>query len=286
MRNIVTFNNLGRYGRFCNQMFQIAGTIGIARKNGYDFAFPEWKNYDHADRFGSAEDIDVQKYFENPLPIYDGPPLQDRFIDWGYHDIKLKGSCSLSGHMQSLKYFEHCLDEVKWYFRMKDEYPQSDKVAIHIRLGDYDNAYHPRLDMRYYAPAIEQFPEGTEFMVFSDDPHMASEMFQIYYKGAGIRPTVNHRGWIQYENGLGDQFRFVTGDYISCFKLMKSCRHFIIGNSSYSAMAAILGEAHDKKVIAPAPWFGPKYTSITGKDIYCDDWTVINYENTKILVHG
>jgi hypothetical protein len=64
---------------------------------------------------------------------------------------------------------------------------------------------------------------------------------------------------------------------------MKACRHFIIGNSSYSAMAAILGEAPDKKVIAPAPWFGPKYTDIKGDDIYCSDWTVINYEKKEAV---
>lgn len=263
MRNIVTYNQLGRYGRFANQLYQIAGTIGIARKNGFDFAFPEWKNYDHVERFGSAEDIDLQKYFENPLPTYNGPQLPDKFVDWGYHDIKLTSSCSLSGHLQSLKYFDHCLDEVKWYFRMKDEYPQNDYCAIHVRLGDYDDAYHPRMKMNYYAPAMEQMPSGTKFRVFSDDIEKAAEMFP----------------------SNGKPIEFVTGSdgYMDEFKAMKSCRHFIIGNSSYSAMAAILGEANDKKVIAPAPWFGPKYTNITGRDIYCDGWTVIDCEQQKIL---
>jgi hypothetical protein len=263
LRNIVTFNALGRYGRFCNQMFQIAGTIGIARKNGFDFAFPGWKNYDHVERFGSNEDIDLQKYFVNPLPVYKGPPLQDRFIDWGYHDIKLTQSCSLSGHMQSFKYFAHCFDEVKWYFRMKDEPVLNDYCAIHVRLGDYDNGYHPRLGAEYYRPAIDLFPPDQKFMIFSDDKRAAYDMFWLTIPG---RMTIVDKG-----------------DYIQDFKLMKSCRHFIIGNSSYSAMAAILGEAPDKKVIAPSPWFGPKYTNITGKDIYCDDWTVINYEKQEVM---
>jgi hypothetical protein len=265
-KNIVTYNQLGRYGRLANQMFQIAGTIGIARKNGFDYAFPYWKNYDHAERFGSTEDIDIQKYFENPLPLYNGPALPDQFVHWGYQDVKLKNSCSLSGHMQSFKYFAHCFDEVKYYFRMKDEYPQNDYCAIHVRLGDYDNAYHPRLDMSYYAEAISQFPEETKFLVFSDDIIAVTIMFKNYYSAL---PKVRH-------------FKFVQSQgYIDDFKLMKSCRHFIIGNSSYSAMAAILGEAKDKRVIAPAPWFGPKHTDITAKDIYCDDWIVINYEGRQ-----
>ena len=260
-RNIVTYNQLGRYGRFANQLYQIAGTIGIARKNGFDFAFPEWKNYDHAERFHSQEDIDLQKYFVNPLPVYNGPQLPDRFVDWGYHEIKLTQSCSLSGHMQSIRYFEHCLDEVNWYLKMKDEYPQNDYCAIHVRLGDYDGGYHPRMDMRYYGEAIAQFPKGTKFIIFTDDQVTAGRLFSEY----------------------GNGFTFSEGkNYIEDFKLMKSCRHFIIGNSSYSAMAAILGEAKDKRVIAPSPWFGPKYTDIKGDDIYCPDWTVINYENKEV----
>ena len=269
MRNIVTYNQLGRYGRFANQLYQIAGTIGIARKNGFDFAFPEWKNYDHVERFGSQEDIDLQKYFENPLPVYSGPQLADRFVHWGYHDVTLKNSCSISGHLQSIRYFEHCLDEVKWYFKMKDEYPQNDYCAIHVRLGDYDNAYHPRLDMRYYAEAIAQLPGGIKFLVFSDEAEGAVEMFKSYYS---TRPKDRHFKFVETNNG-----------YIDDFKLMKSCRHFIVGNSSYSAMAAILGEAKDKLVIAPDPWFGPKYTDITGNDIYCSDWTVINYEKKEVV---
>ena len=83
----------------------------------------------------------------------------------------------------------------------------------------------------------------------------------------------------------GKKIQFVTKSdgYIDEFKSMKACKHFIIGNSSYSAMAAILAEAPDKKVIAPAPWFGPKYTDITGDDIYCPDWTVINYEKKEVM---
>ena len=263
MRNIVTFNSLGRYGRFCNQMFQIAGTIGIARKNGFDFAFPEWKNYDHAERFGSTEDIDLQKYFVNPLPVYNGPALPDKFVHWGYHEVKLTHSCSLSGHMQSFKYFSHCFDEVKYYFRMVDEPKQNDYCAIHVRLGDYDNAYHPRLDAAYYRRAIEAFPRDQKFKIFSDDIRAAYNMF-----------------WLT----IPDRMIMVDkGDYIRDFKEMKSCRHFIIGNSSYSAMAAILGEAPDKKVIAPSPWFGPKHTDITGKDIYCDDWAVIDYTKKEVF---
>lgn len=255
--------SIGHYGRFANMLYQVAGCIGIARKNGLQPVFRPLVNMDHKERFGSTEDIELWKYFEHPLPaIPAGIIFKDRPCDWGYHDIKLgPGNWNLSGHFQSFKYFAHCFDEVKYYMRMKDEYVKNDFVALHARRGDYDGGYHPRLGLEYYAKAIESFPKDSKFILFSDDVEEAFEMLSDYKD----RIVLTDYGM----------------NYIDSFKKMKSCRHFIIGNSSYSAMAAILGEAKDKRVIAPSPWFGPKYTNITGKDIYCDDWTVIDYEKQK-----
>lgn len=262
-RGFCTMLALGNYGRFMNQGWQIAGILGIARKNGLEPAFPLWQNKWHRDGGFGDVDIDVYKHFVNPLPsIPEGIIWQpEKSIPWGYHDVQLgNGSWNLSGHFQSEKYFAHCLDEIKFYFRMKDEPPLNDYCAIHVRLGDYDNAYHPRLDIDYYGKAILGFPSETKFLVFSDDLQAAKRMF-----GRAV----------DYSEGR---------DYLEDFKLMKTCRHFIIGNSSYSAMAAVLGEAPDKRVICPRPWFGPAYTSIDGEDIYSDNWTVIDWDKAEVRV--
>lgn len=269
MKGYCTFLSLGRYGRFANQIFQIAGTIGIARKNGLEPVFPEWKNYDHKDRFGSTEDIDVQKYFVNPLPRFENSTstVFDVPVPWGYVDINLPlhtATYNLSGHMQSVRYFEHCIGEVRYYMRMVNEFPIREYVAIHVRRGDYDDQYHPRLGMNYYSEAIKHFPAQTKFKVFSDDIKAVKQEFYDCFNA----------------DEMQKRFCFInddepTYDYISSFKLMKSCSGFIIGNSSYSAAAAILSEAPNKKVIAPSNWFGQQYTNIDAKDIYCRDWVVI-----------
>lgn len=287
-RGIITFKSLGRYGRFANQLYQIAGTIGIARKNGYDFAFPEFINHD-ALNFGETADIEVQKYFENPLPIYAGPELPQVGIAWGYFDVTVSShrkfnvhfdravgkytinhngfGIDLLGHFQSARYFAHCLEEVRWYLTLKDEPPMNDYCAIHWRAGDYGeqaspqhpngNPYHPRMQMNYYTPAMAQFPANQKYLVFSDDIDGAKKMF-------------------------GDRVEYSEGrDYIEDFKLMKRCQHFIISNSSYSAMAALLSEAPDKKVVAPHPWFGGPYLeTLDPKDIYDPTWTKINWRPT------
>lgn len=248
-------------GRFANQMFQIAGIIGIATKNNHHYCFPKWENIDHKERFGSNEPVDLYNYFLNPLPDYVDLPYQYRWIDWGYHDVNLgDGAYDLCGHFQSEKYFAHCIDLVRHYFRMKDEPEQNDFVAIHYRAGDYiddPNAYHPRCSLEYYTKAIELFP-NSKFMVFSDDWEKISNMFVSVY---GSDPK-------------GERFIYVSGDYLTSFKMMKKCKSFITANSSYSLMAAILGEHPEKKIVCPKKWFGD-VAGITGKDCYPENAIII-----------
>jgi len=256
---MLTFASLGRYGRYANQLFQVAGTIGLATKYGYSFAFPQWKNYDHAERFGSSEDIDLQKYFVNPLPTVDPASFPDYPVSWGWHpDLHPPDNVSLSGHFQSEKYFKHCIEVVRHYFRMKGELKLPGAVAIHVRWGDYDNHYHPRLGRDYYERAMAHFPRETCFKVFSDEPQKALEMLCSF--------------------GFDYVYLSEGNSYIEDFRLMKGCGHFITGNSSFSLMAAILSDAPDKKIVCPSTWWGPGWCpnhKELCKDIYPENAIVI-----------
>ena len=251
--------NIGRYGRFANAAFQCLAVLGIAKKNNLEPVFLPFTNHDHRDRFGSTEDVDLQKYFVHQLPpIPEGISWQpERGYGWGYQDIVVPpGNWNIAGHFQSKKYWQNCTDQASHYFRMIGEGPIEDVCSIHVRLQDYDGGYHPRLDMRYYEPAMAQFPH-SKFLVFSDDIPEAKRMF-------GDR--------VEYSEGL---------DYIGDFRRLKRCRDFIVGNSSYSALAALLNDSAGR-VVAPRPWFGRKYTEIDGEDIYDYGWTVVNYETGEI----
>lgn len=267
----MTFKSCGRFGRFANQAFSIAGCLGIARKNGMDFALTDlWRNHDGLN-FESNLDIDVFKHFENQLPIYTGPDLPQRGIPFGYHEVVLTESTDLLGHFQSQRFFDHCLDEARFYMRMVGEPPIRDICSIHARLGDYGpqaspqhpdgNSFHPRMGLNYFEPAMAEFGSSQKFLVFSDDIEECKRMF------AG-------RENISYSEGR---------NYLDDFKLLKTCSHFICANSSFSAMAAVLGEAPDKQVIAPEPWFGGGYAGqLSAEDIYSPGWKVINYQTGVI----
>jgi len=252
---MITFANLGRYGRLSNQMFQIASTIGIAIKNNLEYGFPLWINHDHKDRFGSSEDCDIYKYFKNPLPKLEAGKYREMQIHWGYYDIKVPDKCSLSGHMQSEKYFEHCADLIRHYFELNDTYsefnPPENSIAIHVRRGDYDGDYHTRLSNEYYCKALENFSINSKVYIFSDDINECKKLFS----------------WLDVT--------YIDGNhYMKDFAMMQKCTHFIIGNSTYSWWAAWLGKHPNKKVIAPKQWFGKK-CGLETKDIYCKNWRVV-----------
>lgn len=229
----------GGLGRFGNNCFTIAGVIGIAIKSGQPFGFPAWKTYDNAN-FGQPVD-EMTEYFVNPLPtIVEDVHYEQYPYFWEYRDIHLPiGNWDMFAHLQSVKYFEHCIDTIRHYFRMKDESGPVDRIALHYRAGDYIEGaenYHPRCSKEYYEAAINNFPPGSNFTIFTDDIAAFSKL-NVDFSGHSTH------------NSFG---KF----YLDDFKFMKQHKHFICANSSFSHFAALLGEHPEKKIIMPKRWFG------------------------------
>ena len=245
---MITFGKLGRYGRLGNQMFQVASTIGIARRLGYEVGFPRWENHDAKERFGSTEDNVVGNWFPKwkLIPLVDPEPFYEYFIPWGFHGFDIPDRVSLVGHMQSELYFEHCRDEIKALFTMDDEPDWIPYTAIHVRMGDYGSDYHPICDLDYYKKAMDRI-KGP-YMVFSDEPQRAWEMLKPLTSGSDI---------------------LFHGDTKYAFSRMKRCRAHIIANSTFSWWAAWLagGEA-----VMPMTWFGPASAQLDITDLRPANW--------------
>ena len=253
---MVTCKLLGRTG---NQMLIIAATIGYAKKHGLEYHIPahtqddsKWKpmfthlenpNYD-----SSLTKIKIEErgFSFNHLPA---PPYKNCNIE-------------LNGYFQSHKYFLHCIDDIKSAFKIPYEKTERGCVAIHIRLGDYNNLpdYHPVITKEYLQQAINYFASRgiNNFQLFSDDPNEAWDMVPEKLFNISYQPF--YRGYLAEE--LQDLSRGA------------SCDHTIGSNSSFSLWMYYLNQNPDKIGIFPSRWFGPKLPHDT-KDLYPDNCIII-----------
>jgi hypothetical protein len=259
---MLTFQKFTMYGRLGNQMFRVASTIGIAKRNGVPYAFPEWICSRSKRNYGA--------FFERQLPCLNPSVKMDYKVGEGsfcYKDIDLeKGVTTLSGFFQTERYFEHCKDLVRYHLEpkssvvenLKEKYGSflSDSCSVHIRRGDYliqQNSF-PVLDLDYYIKSIklvESKCKVEKFIVFSDDIDWCKK-------------------------NLTGNFHFVEGllDIEDMF-LMSMCSHHIIANSSFSWWGAWLGNNPHKVVVAPSIWFGPGLKQHDTSDIIPPSWNKI-----------
>jgi len=116
-------------------------------------------------------------------------------------------------------------------------YWQSEKyfIDLHIRRTDYltSNGYHPVQTIEYYKNALNLIGDYDNLFIFSDDIDWC-------------KSNLNFKNMIFRENNSEIEDLF----------LMSYCKNNIIANSTFSWWAAWLNDNKDKKVIAPAKWFG------------------------------
>jgi hypothetical protein len=240
---MITFSKLGQMGRLGNSMFQIAATIGQARKCKAEYLLPKW-GYSASFKGPFSQGEVVRGWKSYPEPYFH------------YQEMICLGDIDLQGYFQSVKYFAHCEDEIREIFSPSKDvetYVSShtatgsipgERIGVHIRRGDYLNLsdYHVNLSMEYYTEAIKTW-DGPVY-VFSDDISWCKENFPADY--------------------------YSEGDPVQDLFLFASCPRKVMANSSLSWWAAYLGGG---EVIAPKQWFGPKLNHNT-KDLYLPSWNL------------
>lgn len=253
---MITFSQIGNYGRLGNQIFQLAAVVGIARKLGYDPKLPK--------------DFDVPRVFDLPQNLLVDrsetlglPQVRERWFHLDEQLFDLPDNIDIIGYLQAEKYFKHAESEVRKLLTFRNEiqeqadrlFPKVDAetVSIHVRRGDYVDlqALHPLCTPEYYQKSINEFiDKNYYFIIFSDDIIYCKDFFG------------------EQENIL---YLDNTDPFIDLC-LMSMCDHNIIANSSFSWWAAWLNKNKTKKIIAPKQWFGPGYINNITKDLYCSDW--------------
>ncbi len=195
----------------------------------------------------------------------------------GYCDFKdfKKDNITFYGTFESPKYFDDIKDVLQKEFtpkygileHNKDLYEKinsTNSVCVTIRRGDFvtDPGFKKNLyvcDEKYFEKGLEVIKKKVKnptFFVFSDDVEWCKKNMKFpkntYYE-RGDDPT-----WEK-------------------LRLMYSCKHFIISNSTFSWWAQYLSRNNKKVVVAPSRWGNLSYKGDNIKtDIFEDEWTLID----------
>lgn len=262
-------------GGLGNMLFQIAAAYGVAAvtRTSVGFNLYERTNVEHLKHLRGVTSYSyADNYFRNlsncEFQINNQWNILDDTVN--INMLKTSQNYMLKGYFQSEIYFKHiesnivslfeCPTNISDYIHLKyGNIFKKPTISMHVRRADYLKLqdYHPSCPVEYYKKALSMIGEKScNVLLFSDDPVWCQDSLKD----------------IQHTN-------VIEPDYISLY-MMSCCNHNVIANSSYSWWGAWLNQNKNKKVIAPAPWFGPGKSEqdrdMWNKNIYCKDWEVVH----------
>jgi len=160
------------------------------------------------------------------MDMYSGR-MGNRMFQYAYVYSQMRKGIIPDVYVQGEEYFKEFAHEIKAMFAT-DQKP-TDRVAIHVRRGDYVNNpfYVDLMTTDYYKKAMALFP-NEKLMVFSDD----------------IK-------WCEQQPIFRDCYFCEDKNVLQTFNKMASCKAVIIANSSFSWWAGYLCGG---RVVAPKEW--------------------------------
>ena len=268
-------------GGMGNQMFQYAFARSLSLKTNTEFKIDLsfLKRRDLGENFTYRDfDLNIFNISENIVKETQTDNLQsinENMFSYSQETVntieqKIGGNIYLDGYWQSYKYFEDFGEHIKKDFTFKNlvgdnkdtnvknmiiDIIESNSVMVNIRRSDYlNNNFHGVMGFDYISEAskiIESKIDNPKYFVFSDDIEWCKENVKL-----DNMVIVDHK----YK---GDRFDLYL-------QLMKSCKHFIIPNSTFAWWAAWLSDNKNKIVISPKLWFTD--ININTNDLIPSNW--------------
>lgn len=280
-------------GGLGNQMFEYAAAKGLAARLGVELKLDKaWfaqiapgdtpRHYE-LDSFKLKQDfLDFKPFFAGDnlvsrakalvAPAFGRKALKlykEPHYHYSVNLLKQQNNTYLDGYFQSEKYFAHIrkelLDDFTWAKPTTGKNKKlldviatdENSVSIHVRRGDYvsnENAaeFHGLRGVDYYKAAtkiVEKSVKTPNYYVFSDEPDWCKENLRFKH-------STTYIDW--------------NTDGAEDMRLMKSCRHNVLANSSFSWWGAWLNTNENKTVIAPKQWFNDP--SININDVVPESW--------------
>jgi len=279
---MITFSQLGNYGRLGNQLFQYALLKSVSLKNGYEIAIPN--NLDYRSWHGQKnklnlfllpssvkQNIQVKQKFNEPSSsnrefiesVYDMPDNTDFF-----------------GFFQNINYYKNIREELLNEFEMIPKYEDfgneylskfnNTTVSLHVRRGDvsdgtnrnagWSNQYtDSSILKKYHTQALSIIPEDSTILLFT----------------GGSRKTSNYDSDLNWckENIKDKRIVYVDDvDDIETFSIIKKVDYCITSfNSTFSWWASYLNE--NENIICPHNF--TVNDSVSDEDIYPENWKIL-----------
>lgn len=180
------------------------------------------------------------------------------FFENGYMDFdlsKLPKNIFLSGYYESTKYFENIKDKIKQEFTpihpklehniaLYDKIENTNSVCVTVRRGDFvKSSFHNVCRTEYFLKGMDIIAEKVDnphFFIFSNDVDW-------------LKQNVNFKYPVTFETGNDPVWEKL--------RMMYSCKHFVISNSTFSWWAQFLSKDENKVVVSPDRWYNSKLKS-------------------------
>lgn len=281
-------------GGLGNQMFQYAAARALSIKRGIPFKIDFDDPYKFVKRQLCLSAFNLEVKQASWLELYKCKPKRriekrlwllagkdplcrlykepgDYIFDPGF--FQCPDGSYISGFWQTEKYFQDIEDTIRSDFKFVIEPSGENKiwlekinscmaVSVHVRRGDVisvakTNKLYGVITAEFYKKAISKMTESykdTVFFFFSDDIEWVKENIKTTYPA-------------YYVDANDDAHNYED------LRLMSSCKHHIIANSSFSWWGAWLNPDKQKKVIGPAKWMSTRIIADT--DHIPASWTLL-----------
>jgi len=295
---MITFLELGSFGRLGNQLFQYAALKSLGLENGYEVKIP---NPSLKEWHGQKCFLDQFNINSSYLDQSDLKDLQYSYIEKDPHQIdnnffSTPDNTNLQGYFQSLFYFEKFSNQIKEELTPKDnlllpaqesiekikrDHKDYEIVSVHMRRGDLVDIEHRKSAENLFGSNSGTLKKNAYwskyFLQASLNFKNKKVKFLVFSGGQrGNEDNTKDILWCK-DNLKEDYFIFSEGKTpIQDFSLIMSCDHHILSpGSSFGWWAAYLNKTKGNTVIAPRE-YNPDNLSLQLKPFfYPSNWSII-----------
>lgn len=264
---MITFTNLGQYGRLGNQLFQYAALKSAALKHGYVCKIPNPKimAWHGQECLLNSFNIEAEYLSESDYKYIKHQVFAHEPISGVYTSCleNISDDTDICGFFQNIKYFENYSAQIikeltpkknitdKAYRLLNKFREQKPIVSLHIRRGDLTDGTNP-IYLKHYGANPFDLDSVIGKIIYRMSEEFSDAKIIVFTGGSRSGDDMHD---IQWAKTYFSDKKFIvsqTNDPIMDFALMSLCDHNVItGPSTFSWWASYINPNPHKIVIAP-----------------------------------